>query len=64
MTKEKILAVDDDPGLLTLMKARLEAAQYQVTVASGGEEALASASENIFSAAVLDLKMEDMDGIS
>ncbi len=64
MTKEKILAVDDDPGLLTLMKARLEAAQYQVTVASGGEEALASASENIFSAAVLDFKMEDMDGIS
>jgi two-component system, NtrC family, response regulator GlrR len=63
MTKEKILAVDDDPGLLTLMKARLEAAKYQVTVAAGGEEALASASENIFSAAVLDFKMEDMDGI-
>ena len=64
MAREKILAVDDDPGLLTLMKARLEAAQYQVTVASGGEEALASASENIFSAAILDFKMEDMDGIA
>ena len=63
MAKERILAVDDDPGLLTLMKARLEAAQYQVTVASGGEEALASASENVFSAAILDFKMEDMDGI-
>ena len=35
MANEKILAVDDDPGLLTLMKARLEAAQYEVTVASG-----------------------------
>ena len=63
MATEKILAVDDDPGLLTLMKARLEAAQYQVTVAAGGEEALAHASEDIFSAAVLDLKLEDMDGI-
>ncbi len=63
MAKEKILAVDDDPGLLTLMKARLEAAQYQVTVAAGGEEALAAASENIFSAAILDFKMEEMDGI-
>jgi two-component system response regulator GlrR len=63
MTKEKILAVDDDPGLLTLMKARLEAAQYEVTVAAGGEEALAGANENIFSAAILDLKLEDMDGI-
>jgi len=64
MAKEKILAVDDDPGLLTLMKARLETAQYEVIVASGGEEALAGASENIFSAAILDLKMEDMDGIA
>ena len=64
MTTEKILAVDDDPGLLTLMKARLESAQYQVTVASGGEEALVHASESVFSAAILDLKMEDMDGIA
>jgi two-component system response regulator GlrR len=64
MAGEKILAVDDDPGLLTLMKARLEAAKYRVTLASGGEEALACASENIFSAAILDFKMEDMDGIS
>ena len=64
MTTEKILAVDDDPGLLTLMKARLESAQYEVTVASGGEEALVHASENVFSAAILDLKMEDMDGIA
>ena len=64
MTTEKILAVDDDPGLLTLMKARLESAQYEVTVASGGEEALVQASESVFSAAILDLKMEDMDGIA
>ena len=63
MTKEKILAVDDDPGLLTLMKARLEAAQYQVCVAAAGEEALSCASESIFSAAILDLKLGDMDGI-
>ena len=64
MAKEKILAVDDDPGLLTLMKARLEAARYDVTVAAGGEEAVACASENIFSAAILDFKMDDMDGIA
>jgi two-component system response regulator GlrR len=63
MNKAKILAVDDDPGLLTLMKARLEAAKYDVTLSSGGEEAVACASENIFSAAILDFKMEDMDGI-
>ncbi len=64
MAKEKILVVDDEPALLTLMKARLEAAHYEVSVAAGGEEALAGASENIFSAAILDLRLEDMDGIS
>ena len=30
MAGEKILVVDDDPGLLTLMRVRLEAAGYQV----------------------------------
>ncbi|MFZ2448075.1 MAG: sigma-54 dependent transcriptional regulator [Syntrophobacteraceae bacterium] len=64
MAGKKILVVDDDPGLLTLMKARLEAARYDVTLATGGEEALAGAHETIFSAAVLDLKMDDIDGIA
>ena len=64
MPGEKILVVDDDRGLLTLMKARLIAAGYQVTLATGGEEALASAHGEIYSAAILDLKMEGMDGIT
>ena len=64
MSGEKILVVDDDRGLLTLMKARLKAADYQVTLAGGGEEALACAQNDVFSAAVLDLKMEDTDGIT
>jgi two-component system, NtrC family, response regulator GlrR len=64
MAREKILVVDDDRGLLTLMKARLEAADYDVVLAGGGEEALALAQEEIFNAAVVDLKMEGMDGIT
>ena len=36
MAEEKILVVDDDRGLLTLMKARLTAAGYRVTLATGG----------------------------
>jgi len=64
MAAKKILVVDDDPGLLTLMKARLEAAGYQVSLAAGGEEAVAACHENIFSAAVLDFKMDDIDGIT
>lgn len=61
--EKKILVVDDDPGLLTLMKARLEAAGYEVTMATGGEEAVACAHLGIFCAAVLDFQMEDMNGI-
>jgi len=35
MASAKILVVDDDPGLRTLMKVRLEAAGYRVTLAEG-----------------------------
>ncbi|MEM5787583.1 MAG: sigma-54 dependent transcriptional regulator [Syntrophobacteraceae bacterium] len=64
MADKKILVVDDDSGLLTLMRARLEAAGYEVATASGGDEAVTAANEHIFSGAVLDLKMDDIDGIS
>jgi two-component system response regulator GlrR len=64
MSRAKILVVDDDPGLRTLMKVRLEAASYAVTLAEGGVEALARASEEIFELAIVDLKMEGLDGIS
>jgi two-component system response regulator GlrR len=64
MPGEKILVVDDDEGLLTLMKARLEAAGYRVSLAGGGAEALACAQAEVFNLAILDLKMEEMDGIT
>ena len=64
MPKEKILVVDDDRGLLTLMKARLVAAGYEVILAGSGDEALTLAQETIFNAAIVDLKMEGMDGIA
>ncbi|GLI34293.1 sigma-54-dependent transcriptional regulator [Desulforhabdus amnigena] len=64
MADEKILVVDDDRGLLTLMKARLEGAGYGVTLAGGGEEALKFATDEIYHVAILDLKMGEMDGIT
>jgi two-component system response regulator GlrR len=64
MAGEKILVVDDDRGLLTLMKVRLEAAGYRVTLAEGGEEALGWVAEEVPELAIVDLKMEGMDGIS
>ena len=40
MAGETILVVDDDPGLLTLMRVRLTAAGYKVILAHDGFEAL------------------------
>ncbi len=64
MAGEKILVVDDDRGLLTLMRARLEGAGYQVALAEKGEQALSFAQDEIFNVAILDLKLGDTDGIS
>jgi len=64
MAGEKILIVDDDPGLLMLMRVRLEAAGYQVMQAEGGQEALTYAQEEACDLALVDLKMVDMDGIT
>jgi two-component system, NtrC family, response regulator GlrR len=64
MAGAKILVVDDDPGLRTLMKVRLEAAGYRVTLTEGGVEALARAGEEVYELAIVDLKMEGMDGIT
>ena len=64
MAGEKILVVDDDPGLLMLMRVRLEAAGYQVISAEGGQEALIHAQAEACDLALVDLKMVDIDGIT
>src|SRR5574341_1212339 len=64
MAGEKILVVDDDPGLLTLMRVRLTAAGYKVILTDDGEEALARVREETCDLAIIDLKMEGMDGIT
>ena len=64
MAGEKVLVVDDDQGLLTLMRVRLTAAGYKVILTDGGEEALACVQEEACDLAIIDLKMEGMDGIT
>ena len=64
MAGEKILVVDDDPGLLLLMKTRLEAAGYQIILAEGGTEALRQAQTDAYNLAIVDLKMAGMDGMA
>jgi two-component system response regulator GlrR len=65
LTGAKILVVDDDPNLRTLMKVRLEAEGYTLTTAEGGHAALhCIEEEDGFGAALVDMRLEDTDGIT
>src|ERR671922_1402824 len=63
MPGEKILVVDDDQGLLTLMKVRLEAAGYKAIVTEGAEQALGREQDDPYDMAIVDLKLNGMSGI-
>lgn len=59
---EKILVIDDDPGLLNLMRIGLEREGYEVVTARGGKEGLRRAYETHPDLILLDVMMPDMDG--
>lgn len=61
---QKILTVDDDPDILTLLGMRLTAAGYQVMSASNGEEALAQIALSAPALVISDLRMPGMDGLA
>lgn len=67
MTKEtvpvRLLLVDDEIGYLEVLSKRLTRRGYRVTTASSGTEAIRALRQWEFDLAVVDLKMEDMDGI-
>jgi DNA-binding response OmpR family regulator len=57
-----ILAVDDDPDFLELLKAMLEMEEYKVITACNGSDALTSFSEREYSLVLLDIVLPDIDG--
>jgi DNA-binding response OmpR family regulator len=59
----KILFVDDERGFVDVISKRMSKRNINVTKAYSGKEALQALRKTDFDAAVLDLKMEDMDGI-
>jgi DNA-binding NtrC family response regulator len=59
----KLLLVDDEVGYLEVLSKRLTRRGFEVTTASSGAEAIRAARRWDFDVAVVDLKMEDMDGI-
>jgi DNA-binding NtrC family response regulator len=59
----RLLLVDDEVGYLEVLSKRLTRRGYKVTTASSGAEAIRALRNWEFDLAVVDLKMEDMDGI-
>ncbi|MCJ7682680.1 MAG: response regulator [Desulfobacteraceae bacterium] len=61
--KIKVLLVDDEIGFADVLAKRLGKRDMAVTPVYTGTEAIQTIRKNDFDVAVLDLKMEDMDGI-
>lgn len=62
MTKKRILAVDDEPEIINILKLRLEANKYEVITAGNGEEALKKAREERPDLIVLDVMIPPPNG--
>jgi len=61
--KIRVLLVDDEEGYVNVLSNRLQKRGFDVTRTYSGTEALQALRKREFEVAVLDLKMEDMDGI-
>ncbi|ULA63994.1 MAG: Regulatory protein AtoC [Nitrospira sp.] len=60
---EKILVVDDEPGLRDVLSIMLNRAGYAATSVSGGEEAIEQLQKEIFDLVITDLRMPKVDGM-
>lgn len=59
----RLLLVDDEKGFVAVLAKRMGKRGIDVTTAFSGSEAIQMLRKKDFDVAVLDLKMEDMDGI-
>jgi DNA-binding NtrC family response regulator len=58
----RLLFVDDEAPIRTVMGKELQRIGHDVTVVDGGQAALAAMTESAFDAAIVDLKMPGVDG--
>lgn len=61
--KQKILIVDDEPGIVDMLKTYFEMHSFQVFTAGNGEDALKKAAQNP-DLVLLDINMPGMDGLT
>jgi DNA-binding NtrC family response regulator len=59
----RLLLIDDEKSFVNILTKRFQRRNIQVTKAYSGAEAIQALRSSEFDVAVLDLKMEDMDGI-
>lgn len=59
----RLLLVDDEEGFVNVLSKRIGRRNIEVTKAFSGSEAIQALRLHAFDVAVLDLKMEDMDGL-
>ena len=63
-TRRRILVVDDDAAVRTLVRTVLEGAGYDVTTARDGREAIKLIAAAEFDVVLLDVIMPHLDGVS
>lgn len=59
----KVLVVDDEPGFVSLVRARLKAEGYEVIAAADGEEALLKVKDEKPDVVLMDILMPKLDGL-
>ncbi|MFH1242424.1 MAG: response regulator [Pseudomonadota bacterium] len=59
----RLLLIDDEEGFVTVLSNRLTKRGIDIRIAFSGSKAIQTLRRQDFDVAVLDLKMEDMDGI-
>lgn len=60
---KKILVVDDEPAIVTLLQYNLEKEHYDVTTAEDGDTALSLALQQSFDFIILDLMLPGWMGL-
>ena len=60
---KKIMIVDDEPGIVTVIQSYFEMAGYQVLTAYNGKEAMKKLAQ-VPDLVLLDINMPDLDGLT
>src|SRR3990170_6275046 len=63
ISKTRILCVDDEPAIRTLLKSQLEQEGYEVELADDGDVAIDKLDRSPFDVVLLDIRMPKIGGI-